>query len=183
MTPVSPASTGGDDKVTYDGHSLDSTLMSPVSPHQQQYQQPDQQDPDANLPEVYVENLSQVVTQNAPPYDQGDKYAVGDDSDTLKHAVHQDPTNLAVEAPGGVSPGAMTASQHDLPPYGPAKNATILGLKRKTFFIILILIVIAAAVGGGVGGGLASSSKSDSSSSDDATATPTSTSTSHTPTP
>lgn len=188
MGPVSPASTRRDTQNEGDGehlHSPASTLVSPVSQHQNpqhptQHRSPLSQDPDDNLPEVYVDPSPQAIwnqpaaARKGSVYEHDEKYALENDNDTLKLAVHPDPRDLgAEEAPGDFPPGAMAAIERNPPPTQPAQNDRILGLRRRTFFIVLaiVLIVVAAAVGGGVGGAVAASSNSDSDNAAAATST------------
>lgn len=173
MGPISPASTRREDGASEDPFaSPTSTVVSPVS----QYQNPPQPPPvsshrDDNLPEVYVDTSPHsvwhkpAVAQNPSAYDTSEKYALHNDNDTLKLAVHPDPRDLgAEEAPGDFPRGAMADVERNPPSTEkPASNDKILGLKRKTFFLVLalVLIIVAAAVGGGVGGAVAASSGSD----------------------
>lgn len=160
MTLVSPATPRRDDEDSLATDSPSTSIVSPVSPSQQ----PSRPDPDANLPEVYVDPSPQAVIHNhhsqeateAPSgYMPYEKYSVPTDDDTLKSTV---PEEYGSEA-----------SKRNPPPTDTARHERILGLKRRTFFILLaiLLIIVAAAVGGGVGGAIASSATSKSSSDGD----------------
>lgn len=119
-----------------------------------------------DLPEVYVETSPETVHQKESVYYE--KQAVLQD-ETLKSPVFPEADHSAA------SPGALGSRDGGkAPPYGPAEagmppgagsgDRKILGLGRRTFFIVLAvaLIVIAAAIGGGVGGAFGSRAKSDS---------------------
>jgi len=118
---------------------------------------------DDNLPEVYVDDtpqaLSEAEAHRAETFSDATspKFSV---ADTLKTPV--DPGH---EVAGDRPPGGYSEKEN-----APAKERRICGLRRKWFFIVLgviLVIVIAAAVGGGVGGAVASSaSGSDNSDSD-----------------
>lgn len=146
-----------------------------------------------NLPEVVPDSSPQPLTHTEEyerrGLDQGDqKYTVIYDLNTPKIAT-SDPTvgdgttptspapayRAAVAGVDG-APSSAGSISPDVEDFGKREKALagsgerkILGLKRRTFFIILIavVLVIAAAIGGGVGGFQAGKQKASGSESTD----------------
>jgi hypothetical protein len=119
-----------------------------------------------DLPEVYVETSPETAHQKESVYYE--KQAVLQD-ETLKSPVFPEDDHNAVSpgtlgSPDGGKAPLYAPAEAGIPPGAGSGNKRILGLRRRTFWIVLAvaLIVIAAAIGGGVGGALGSRSKSDS---------------------
>ncbi|KAL6875345.1 hypothetical protein HDV57DRAFT_168950 [Trichoderma longibrachiatum] len=165
--------------------SPSSTISSGYGPTMGMYPAHDEGLPEVVMPDETPQALSRLEAEYKRKYLDGDaapQTVIPKDADTTKIAV-------AGGSPYEVTPqgtrvdveGAGTGN-------GNGAEKRILGLRKKTFWIlvgIVLALVVAAAVGGGVGGGLASKKDKGEASSpvDEASTTSSSAPTSTSPTP
>ncbi|OAA73293.1 hypothetical protein ISF_00194 [Cordyceps fumosorosea ARSEF 2679] len=172
--------------------------VSPVSAPSPQQSLPYPHDRDASAPEVVVDAATTPSTIVASPVtgnqDEGAKEVLAYD-DAGKIAVpaayefQSSPPPQVIGVGGGGGGGGVPRQEEAERSTGPEDAAApaprpfkVLGLKRRTFWILLVvalLVIVAAAVGGGVGGAL--SSRKPKSTEDTAATSPTTTDSASTP--
>jgi len=131
---------------------------------------------DENLPEVVPDSSPEVIPKNATAFYEnhlGDRYpkypVIADDTPKYvggyEASATADPVSPYPDSPAP-SHGyeQAQAAGYPLPP----AEKKILGLKKRTFWIVAItvLIILAAALGGGLGGGLSARNSKASASSE-----------------
>ncbi|KAL7823982.1 hypothetical protein V8C26DRAFT_384487 [Trichoderma gracile] len=160
--------------------SPSSTISSGYGPTMGMYPAHDEGLPEVVMPDETPQALSRLEAEYKRKYLDGDsapQTVIPKDMDTTKIAV-------AGGSPYEVTPDGTRLDVEGAGMPGKSAEKKILGLRKKTFWIlvgIVLALVVAAAVGGGVGGGLASKKeKGDAGSVDEASTTssgaPTSTS-------
>lgn len=167
--------------------------VSALSPHSQT----DGGDRDANAPEAVDAAMTpstfvaSPATDYSHPQTAASSHADGTDEGAKEVFVYDKSEKIAVptayeyhaspypQVVGGqhvdhnVGDGTGRNEDGALDKSGTKPRTTILGLKRRTFFIVLVIacIIVAVAVGGGVGGALGSKKSNSSSETTDPAAT------------
>ncbi|OTA02329.1 hypothetical protein A9Z42_0026780 [Trichoderma parareesei] len=163
--------------------SPSSTISSGYGPTMGMYPAHDEGLPEVVMPDETPQALSRLEAEYKRKYLEGDsapQTVIPKDMDTTKIAV-------AGGSPYEVTPDGTRVDVEGAGTAGKGAEKTILGLRKKTFWIlvgIVLALVVAAAVGGGVGGGLASKKdKGGASSVDEAATTSSGAPTSTSPSP